>query len=166
MYQEVEIWQDFLSVFLVFQVSWISASWLAHLDSWWLYLHGRYALPIHIQRTKVIYIRFALILQIYQGEAYVFVVWMIFESGCGIQMSQATPTKFSMLFKHTYGNFVGVAWLIWMQHPLSKIVQIHMVHPVYASYILGSMYAIYVISVYVCVVCCQLTCMVVHGTNE
>ena len=104
MYQEVEIWQDFLSVFLVFQVSWISASWLAHLDSWWLYLHGRYALPIHIQRTKVIYIRFALILQIYQGEAYVFVVWMIFESGCGIQMSQATPTKFSMLFKHTYGK--------------------------------------------------------------
>ena len=29
-------------------------------------------------------------------------IWTIFESGCGIQMSQATPTKFSMLFKHTY----------------------------------------------------------------
>ena len=123
MYQEVEIWQDFLSVFLVFQVSWISASWLAHLDSWWLYLHGRYALPIHIQRTKVIYIRFALILQIYQGEAYVFVVWMIFESGCGIQMSQATPTKFSMLFKHTYGKnfwkFGGHSFNYFFVHGLS-----------------------------------------------
>ena len=31
-------------------------------------------------------------------------IWKIFESGCGIQMSQATPTKFSMLFKHTYGK--------------------------------------------------------------
>ena len=26
------------------------------------------------------------------------------KSGCGIQMSQATPTKFSMLFKHNYGK--------------------------------------------------------------
>ena len=26
-----------------------------------------------------------------------------FKNGCGIQMSQATPTKFSMLFKHDYG---------------------------------------------------------------
>ena len=25
-------------------------------------------------------------------------IWTIFESGCGIQVSQATPTKFSMLF--------------------------------------------------------------------
>jgi hypothetical protein len=31
-------------------------------------------------------------------------IWTIFESGCGIQMSQATPTKFSMLFKHSYGK--------------------------------------------------------------
>ena len=31
-------------------------------------------------------------------------IWTIFESGCGIQMSQATPTKFSMLFKHNYGK--------------------------------------------------------------
>ena len=31
-------------------------------------------------------------------------IWKIFESGCGIQMSQATPTKFSMLFKHNYGK--------------------------------------------------------------
>ena len=27
-----------------------------------------------------------------------------FKNGCGIQMSQATPTKFSMLFKHNYGK--------------------------------------------------------------
>ena len=27
-----------------------------------------------------------------------------FKNGCGIQMSQATPTKFSMLFKHNYGQ--------------------------------------------------------------
>ena len=27
-----------------------------------------------------------------------------FEKGCGIQMSQATPTKSSMLFKHTYSK--------------------------------------------------------------
>ena len=26
------------------------------------------------------------------------------KSGCGSQMSQATPTKFSMLFKHNYGK--------------------------------------------------------------
>ena len=26
-----------------------------------------------------------------------------FKNGCGIQMSQATPTKFSMLFKDDYG---------------------------------------------------------------
>ena len=26
------------------------------------------------------------------------------KSGCGIRMSQATPTKFSMLFKHNYGK--------------------------------------------------------------
>ena len=31
-------------------------------------------------------------------------IWTTFESGCGIQMSQATPTKFSMLFKHNYGK--------------------------------------------------------------
>ena len=31
-------------------------------------------------------------------------IWTIFESGCGIQVSQATPTKFSMLFKHNYGK--------------------------------------------------------------
>ena len=31
-------------------------------------------------------------------------IWTIFESGCGIQVSQATPTKSSMLFKHTYGK--------------------------------------------------------------
>jgi len=29
-------------------------------------------------------------------------IWTIFESGCGIQVSPATPTKFSMLFKHNY----------------------------------------------------------------
>jgi hypothetical protein len=27
-------------------------------------------------------------------------IWTIFESGCGIQMSQPTPTKCSMLFKY------------------------------------------------------------------
>ena len=27
-----------------------------------------------------------------------------FSNGCGIQMSQATPTKFSMPFKHNYGK--------------------------------------------------------------
>ena len=27
-----------------------------------------------------------------------------FKSGCGIQMSQATPTTFSLLFKHTHGG--------------------------------------------------------------
>ena len=27
-----------------------------------------------------------------------------FKNGCGIQMSQATPTKFSMLLKHNYGQ--------------------------------------------------------------
>ena len=27
-----------------------------------------------------------------------------FESGCGIQVSQATHTKFSMPFKHNYGK--------------------------------------------------------------
>ena len=31
-------------------------------------------------------------------------IWTIFESGFGIQVSQATPTKFSMLFKHNYGK--------------------------------------------------------------
>ena len=30
--------------------------------------------------------------------------WTIFKNGCGIQMSQATPIKFSMLFKHNYGQ--------------------------------------------------------------
>ena len=30
-----------------------------------------------------------------------------FKNGCGIQMSQATPTKFSMLFKH---NFDKLSW--------------------------------------------------------
>ena len=29
-------------------------------------------------------------------------IWTIFESGCGIQISEATPTKFSMLFKHNF----------------------------------------------------------------
>ena len=29
-------------------------------------------------------------------------IWTIFEIVCGIQMSQATPTKFSMLFNHNY----------------------------------------------------------------
>jgi hypothetical protein len=28
----------------------------------------------------------------------------VLKTGCGIQMSQATPTKFSMLFKQTYGK--------------------------------------------------------------
>ena len=36
--------------------------------------------------------------------AWCICIWTIFESGCGIQVSQATPTKFSMLFKHNYGK--------------------------------------------------------------
>ena len=31
-------------------------------------------------------------------------IWTILKSGCGIQMSQVTPIKFSMLFKHIYGK--------------------------------------------------------------
>ena len=31
-------------------------------------------------------------------------IWTIFESGCGIQVSQATPTKSSMLLNHNYGQ--------------------------------------------------------------
>ena len=31
-------------------------------------------------------------------------IWTIFESGSGIQISQATPTKFFMLFEHNYGK--------------------------------------------------------------
>ena len=31
-------------------------------------------------------------------------IWKFLKSGCGSQMSQATPTKFSMLFKHNYGK--------------------------------------------------------------
>ena len=34
------------------------------------------------------------------------IIWMIFKKGCGIQMSPATPTKFSMLFKHTYSKLL------------------------------------------------------------
>ena len=37
-----------------------------------------------------------------QGVLYVFGRFL--KSGCGIQISQATPTKFSMLFKHNYGK--------------------------------------------------------------
>ena len=37
-----------------------------------------------------------------QGDPYV--SERFFKNGCGIQMSQATPTKFSMLFKHNYGK--------------------------------------------------------------
>ena len=40
-------------------------------------------------------------------------------------------TKFSGKFAIImFKNFVGVAWLTWMPHPLLKIVQIHMTHPV------------------------------------
>ena len=35
-----------------------------------------------------------------QGDPYV--SERFFKNGCGIKMSQATPTKFSMLFKHNY----------------------------------------------------------------
>ena len=31
-------------------------------------------------------------------------IWTIFESGYGIQVSHATPTKFYVLFKHNYGQ--------------------------------------------------------------
>ena len=37
-----------------------------------------------------------------QGGPYV--SERFFKNGCGIEMSQATPTKFSMLFKHNYGK--------------------------------------------------------------
>ena len=37
-----------------------------------------------------------------QGASYVFGRFL--KSGCGIEMSQATPTKFSMLFNHNYGK--------------------------------------------------------------
>ena len=36
----------------------------------------------------------------------------------------------SYLCLKSIANFVGVARLIWMPHPLSKIVQIHLHHPV------------------------------------
>ena len=37
-----------------------------------------------------------------QGGSYV--SERVFKDWCGIDMSQATPTKFSMLFKHNYGK--------------------------------------------------------------
>ena len=37
-----------------------------------------------------------------QGGPYV--SERFFKNGCGIKMKEATPTKFSMLFKHNYGK--------------------------------------------------------------
>ena len=38
--------------------------------------------------------------------------------------------EFAILCLKSIENFVGVAWMPWMPHPLSKIVQIHMPHTV------------------------------------
>ena len=50
-------------------------------------------------------------------------LWTNFKSGCDIQMNQATPTKFSMLFKHNYSKnfwkFGGHSFNYFFVHGLS-----------------------------------------------
>ena len=50
-------------------------------------------------KSNVIIVRISALLY---NTGWCICIWTIFESGCGIQMSQATPSKFSMLFKHNY----------------------------------------------------------------
>ena len=57
---------------------------------------------LHNKKKHLVQDREQLLLNNIQGVPKV--SGRFFKNGCGIQMSQATPTKFSMLFKHNYGK--------------------------------------------------------------
>ena len=82
-----------LESFMSANTAWIQSSTILLFNSTWLLYISLLLSKAAIDRENN-----------YLHTGCVICIWTIFESGCGIQVSQATPTKFSMLFKHNYGK--------------------------------------------------------------